>query len=127
MAPGVVYLSHGRLFLKSDGVPATTIESQGRGGKFMSGMSGAALWGADPDDSVDMAINVTGCCRGVNDGEIYYALQSPEISGVLLRKNGGGEQRLLHTADFRVGHLAAQPGTGRLAISVWHRGGATMR
>jgi hypothetical protein len=147
MAPGVVYLSQGRLFLKSEGVPATAIESpfaesirqrafelnrrhawksQGRGGKFMSGMSGAALWGADANDPAEMAIIVTGCCRGVVDGEIYYALQSPEISGVLLLKNGGVEQRLLHTADFRVGHLAAQPGTGRLAISVRQRGGATI-
>jgi hypothetical protein len=147
MARGVVYLSNGRLFLKVDRSPATEIESafaqsirqrafeldrrhawksQGRGSRFISGMSGAALWGADANGVAEMAINVTGCCRGVNNGELYYALQSPEISGVLLRKNDGEERRLLHTADFRVGHLAAQPETGRLAMSVRHRGGATI-
>jgi hypothetical protein len=146
MAPGVVYLSHGRLFRKTGDSPVTEIESpfaqsirqrafelnrrhawksQGRGAQFM-GMSGAALWGANQNDAADMPINVTGCCRGANDGDLYYAIQSPEISGVLLLKDGGIEQRLLHTSDFRVGYLAAQPGTGRLAMSVRHRGGSTI-
>ena len=147
MAPGVFYLSNGRLFFKADGAPSTELESafaqsvrqrafelqrrhawksQGRGAQFMSGMSGAALWGAGTNDPVEMAIHMTGCCRGANGGDIFYSIQSPEISGVLLLRNGGTETRLLHTADFRVSHLAAQPGTGRLAMSVRHRGGATI-
>jgi hypothetical protein len=145
MTPGVVYLSSGRLFLKNGNGPAKPIESQfaqsirerafelqrrhswksqGRGAKFMSG---GALWGSDANDPVQMKIQIAGCCRGVDVGDLYYSLQSPEISGVLLLKNGGKtEQRLLHTADFRVGHLAAQSGTGRLAMSVHYRGGATV-
>jgi hypothetical protein len=146
MAPGILYLSNGRLFFKGDGAPPTEIESafaqsvrqrafelnrrhawksQGRGAQFMSGLSGAALWGAGSNDPVDMAINMMGCCRGAN-GDIFYSIQSPEISGVLLLRAGQPETRLLHTADFRVGHLAAQPGTGRLAMSVRHRGDATI-
>jgi hypothetical protein len=90
------------------------------------GRSSAALWGADRNDPVEMPINVTGFCRGAEDGDLYYAIQSPEISGVLLRKDSGAEQRLLHTADFRVGSLSAHAGTGRLAMSIRHRGGSTI-
>jgi hypothetical protein len=90
-------------------------------------MSRSALWGAEADDPVEMKINITGVCRGPKEGDLFYSLQSPEISGVLLLKSGGSmEQRLLHTADFRVGHLASQPETGRLAMSILHRGGSTI-
>jgi hypothetical protein len=145
MSSGVVYLSHGRLFLKKGEGPATAIESkfaqsirerafelhrrhawksQGRGAKFMSG---GALWGADENDPMEMPIRITSSCPGANDGDLYYSLQSLEISGVLLLKNGGAtEQRILHTSDFRVGHIAALKGTGRLAMSVQHRGGSTI-
>jgi len=144
MTPGVVYLANGRLFLKDGNGPATAMESQfaqsirerafelnrrhawkteGRGAKFM--MSGGALWGAE--DPMQIRIQIMGICRGVKDSDLYYSLQSPEISGVLLLKNGGAtEQRLLHTSDFRVGHIAAQSGTGRLAMSIQHRGGSTI-
>jgi hypothetical protein len=143
MAPAVVYLSHGRMFRSADNGSATEIDSpfalsirerafelqrrhawksEGRGSKFMSR---SALWGAEPNDPVEMKIDITGVSRGPFEGDLFYSLQSPEISAVLLLKNGGTtEQRLLHTADFRVGHLAAQPQTGRLAMSVLHRGGS---
>ena len=83
MTPGVVYLSHGRLFLKNGDGPATALQSQfaqsirerafelqrrhswktqGRGAKFMMG-AGAALWGAEAGDPVEMPIHVMGCCR----------------------------------------------------------------
>jgi hypothetical protein len=147
MASGVVYVSNGRLLRKMGEAPASEIDSsfaqsirqrafemnrrhawktQGRGAKFM-GVSGAALWGGgESSEPQDLLISFTGCCRGASEGDFYYALQSPEISGVLLLKNEGVEQRLLHTADFRIGHIAAQPGTGRLAMSVRHRGSATI-
>jgi hypothetical protein len=145
MTPGVVYLSHGKLFLKRGEGPATAIESQfaqsirerafelhrrhawktqGRGAKFMGG---GALWGTDDSDPMMMPIRITSSCPGANNGDLYYSLQSQEISGVLLLKNGRTtEQRILHTADFRVGHISAQNGTGRLAMSVQHRGGSTI-
>ena len=148
MPSGIVYLSHGRLFFKAPESPATEIDSefaqsirqrafelnrrhawktQGRGAKFMSGgMSGGALWGADPEDAAGIKIVVTGCA-GSSDGDLFYALQSPEISGLFRRKaDTQTEQRLLHTSDFKIGHIAAQPGTDQLAMSLQHRGGATI-
>jgi hypothetical protein len=146
MAPGVVYLSNGRLLSKSGESPVSEIDSpfaqsirqrafelnrrhawksQGRGAEFM-GRSSAALWGTDRNDAEEMPINVTGLCRGAQDGDLYYVIQSPEISGVLRRKEDGTEQRLLHTADFRVGSLSSQPRTGRLAMSIRHRGSSTI-
>jgi hypothetical protein len=144
MPTGVVYLSHGRLFLKTEGSPPTEIESdfaqsirqrafelnrrnawktQGRGAKFMSG---GALWGGDPDDAAGIRIVVTGCARG-SDGDLVYSLQSPEISGLFrLNESSKTEQRLLHTSDFKIGHIAVQEATSRLAMSVQHRGGATI-
>jgi len=146
MASGVVYLANGRLFRKIGESPVSEIDSpfaqsirqrafeldrrhawktQGRGAQFM-GRSSAALWGADRNDPVEMPILVTGFCRGAADGDLYYSIQSPEISGILMMHDGGTEKRLLHTADFRVGTLASQPGTGKLAMSVRHRGGSTI-
>jgi hypothetical protein len=147
MARGIVYLSNGRLFAKSDddGAAASPIESpfalsirqrafelqrrhawksQGRGATFLSG---AALWGADRNDPMQMRIDITGVCRGADDGELFYALQSPDISGVLRRAAASSvEMRILHTSDFQVGSIAAQEGTGRLAMTIRHRGGSTI-
>jgi hypothetical protein len=144
MPSGIVYLSHGRLFFKAEESPATEIDSefaqsirqrafelqrrhawktQGRGAKFMSG---GALWGGDPEDAAGIKIVVTGCARG-SDGDMVYALQSPEISGLFRRKvDTLTEQRLLHTSDFKIGHIAVQRETNRLAMSLQHRGGATI-
>jgi hypothetical protein len=148
MLTGIVYLSHGRLFFKAEESPATEIDSdfaqsirqrafelhrrnawktQGRGAKFMSGgMSGGALWGADPEDAAGIKIVVTGCASA-SGGDLFYALQSPEISGLFRRTaDTQTEQRLLHTSDFKIGHIAVQPETDRLAMSLQHRGGATI-
>jgi hypothetical protein len=148
MPTGIVYLSHGRLFFKSEESPATEIDSefaqsirqrafelhrrhawktQGRGAKFMSGgISGGALWGADLEDAAGIKIVVTGCAGG-SEGDLFYALQSPEISGLFRRKaDTQTEQRLLHTSDFKIGHIAVQRETDRLAMSLQHRGGATI-
>jgi hypothetical protein len=144
MPSGIVYLAHGRLFFKAEGSLATEIDSdfaqsirqrafelqrrhawksQGRGAKFMSG---GALWGADPEDAVGIKIIVTGCASA-SDGDLFYALQSPEISGLFRRKSDTqAEQRLLHTSDFKIGQIAVQPETDRLAMSLQHRGGATI-
>jgi hypothetical protein len=51
-------------------------------------------------------------------------LETPEISGIfLLREEGRDEQRLYHTADFRVGQVCS--GKGRLAFVVRHKGGGS--
>jgi hypothetical protein len=147
MARGIVYLSNGRLFAKSDGDASACApiespfaqsirqraselqrrhawKSQGRGAAFISG---AALWGGDQNDPALMRIDITGVCRGTGDGDLFYALQSQDISGVLRRREGSSaELRILHTSDYRVGPLAAQPGTGRLALTIRHRGGSTI-
>jgi hypothetical protein len=98
-------------------------KTQGRGAKFMSG---AGLWGAEATDPFAMPITLAGCACGSN-GDLYYSLQTPEISGLLCLKSGShAEQRLLHTSDFRIGHIAVQPDTHRVALSLQHHGSAPL-
>jgi hypothetical protein len=86
-------------------------------------VSRAALWGANPKEPNLVRIQFNSVSpRGEGDGFVY-SIVSPEISGVLARKEDiGSELRLLHTADFRVLQVASQPGTGKLAMSVRHHG-----
>jgi len=93
------------------------------GGAHGRMISRSALWGADPRDPALFRVQFNSIApRGEGDGFIY-SIVSPEISGVLARKeDAAAELRLLHTADFRVLQVASQPRTGRLALSVMHHG-----
>jgi len=141
MSRRFAYLSLGKLYLKAgDEAPvvydSTFVEamrdralqlyrrnSWKAGGADGRMISRSALWGADPKDPALFLVQFNSITpRGEGDGFLYSIL-SPEISGVLARKEDtAAELRLLHTAEFRVLQVASQPGTGRLAMSVKHHG-----
>src|SRR5438093_2122898 len=120
MAAGFAYLSEGKIHLKIGDLPLRTVESrfgrdvreraiqlqqrhawktQGSGARFMSG---GALWGAQDRDPGLMRIAVTGLSRGRQPGELLYALETDEVSGLFALKNfGQEEQRLFHGSDCR--------------------------
>ena len=137
------YLSQGQLHLKLGNDPVRPVDSkfgesvreraaqihnrnswktQGTGAKFMSG---GLLWGRNSADGpTDIPIDITGVSRGCRPGDLFYSLSTPDIGGVfLLRDRASDELRLLHTADFRVGRLAAGPGQESLACVVQRKGG----
>ena len=93
---------------------------QGRGGQVLSGAVRAP---AERDPS-EFRVVITSVARGLNLGELLYTLETDEISGVFTRDDAGVEQRLFHTADFRVRHLDARPDGDEFAVSVYHRDGS---
>ncbi len=138
------YLSQGELHVKLGEGPVRPVESrfgqslrdravqiqsrnswktQGTGARFMSG---GALWGNQDRDPAEMRIAITGISSGCQNGELLYSLATDDIGGVfLLRNQASEEQRLLHTADFRVRRLAASPGQDRVACVLQHKGGSS--
>jgi len=136
MSMNFLYIAGGKIHLKEADQPARVIESrfgeslvdrvqrirerntwktQGTGAKFMSGRM---LWG-DNDDGVSATLAVTGISRGVGDGELLYSLATDEVTGVfLLRNHASEEQRLFHTADFRISQLDALPNQDRVACVI---------
>jgi hypothetical protein len=137
------YIANGRIHLKEEGQPARLIESrfgaslidrverirernawktQGSGAQFMSGRM---LWGDDnaSRDAVAGTQAVTGISRGVQDGEFLYSLATDEVTGVFaLRRQASEEQRLFHTADYRISQLDALPSQDRVACAIQHKG-----
>lgn len=145
MALRFAYVSQGKLYLKSEDEPEALYESTFARGirdravelhrrhSWKSGQSGermvprAALWGANATDPSLVRIDFNSVAAHGTEPGFVYSIISREISGVLaLQERSGAELRLLHTADFRVTHLSSQPGTGRIAMSIQHRGGATL-
>lgn len=141
MSAPVAYIAQGRINLLEPGRPARLIESkfgqslldratqiqqrnawktQGTGAKFMSGR---ALWGGSPDDATVIPMAVTGISCGTKNGELIYSIATDEITGVFSLRNGAkDEQRLFHTADFRISQLRAHPTEDRIACVVLGRG-----
>ena len=63
---------------------------------------------------------IGGVCAGAY-GHLFYSLETPEVSGIFRLSNYGEyEQRILHTADFRVRRLSFNG--ERLALVVAHGG-----
>lgn len=144
MANDFAYLAQGKLHLKMGDSPVRPIESQfgnsvrqraqemhqrhswktqGRGAQFMRG---GVLWGATDADPALMPIRISGLSPGCRCGELLYSLDTPEIAGLFVVKDDGQhEQRLFHTADYRVGHVTAQPDSKKIACSFTHRGGTS--
>jgi hypothetical protein len=141
MKPNVFYIAQGKINLLEPGRPPRLIESkfgqsvidraaqiqqrnawktQGTGAKFMSGRM---LWGGDPDDPTAIPMAVTGISCGTRAGELVYSIATHEITGVFALSNKATEeQRLFHTADFRVGQLSAHAQDDRIACVVEGRG-----
>jgi hypothetical protein len=140
--PAVAYVAAGKLHVTNGSGSAQPIESQfaqsmrqrmlelhqrhewkaqGRGAQFMRG--GGVLWGTGERDPAEIPIRITGVSRGSRDGELFYTLTTPEVGG-LFRIQEGAEQRLFHTNDYRVSHVASGPG-GRIACVCNHRSGTS--
>src|SRR5262249_40426069 len=141
MSRTVLYIAQGKINLKEPGKPSRLIESkfgqslidrasqahnrnawktQGTGAKFMSGR---ILWAEQDPSAPIVPVAVTGISRGTHDGELLYSLASDEVTGVFALRNGAAdEQRLFHTADFRVSQLSANRSEDRVACVVQHQG-----
>ncbi|HEY1207465.1 MAG: hypothetical protein ABSH46_23080 [Bryobacteraceae bacterium] len=134
--PSLAYLSQSRLHLCGGGA-TDTIDSafgrslrdraaqihnrhawktQGSGARFMSG----AMWGVRPGDPGEFRIAITSVARGRNPGELLYSLETDSISGIFAVDAAGVEQRLFHTNDFRVRHMALNPDGTSIAASIVH-------
>jgi hypothetical protein len=137
--PCLAYITQGKLHLQRDG-GAQTVESlfgrslrdraiqihnrhawkaQGRGAQYMRGV----LWAGTGSDPSEFRIAVTSVTRGRNPGEVLYTLETDEISGVFALDVNGLEQRLFHTADFRVQDIDVHPDGGAIAVSVRQKNG----
>jgi len=82
-----------------------------------------AMWGAGQPgagDPGEFRIAITSVARGRNPGELLYSLETDSISGIFAVDAAGVEQRLFHTADFRVRHMALNPDGTRIAASIVH-------
>ncbi len=134
---GLAYVAQGKLHLHpGDGAPrvvesafgrslrdrAAQIQNrnawktQGFGAKFMGmGMGGRRMPEPDP---CDFPILLTSVARGSAPGEVFYSLETREISGVFAVDSSGFERRLFHTADYRVRDLAIHPDGSAIAVSV---------
>lgn len=93
-------------------------KTQGFGAQFM-GTNRRMMPEPDPND---FAILLTSVTRGRSAGELLYSLETSDISGVFAVDSDGGEQRLFHTADFRVRDLAVHPDGTVIAASIAHGG-----
>ena len=141
MNASFAYLSRGQLHLKLGDEPLRPVDSrfgesvraramqiqhrnswktQGTGANFMSG---GMLWGNQGRDAAEMRIAITGISSGCQNGELYYSLTTDDIGGIfVLRNRATEEQRLLHTADFRVRRLAACSGQDRVVCVMQRKG-----
>jgi hypothetical protein len=136
-SPKLAFLSRGALYLKDGEGEARLVESRlgqqirERAAQIeernawkteeteASVVSGGALWGVEDDPPVAARVTVHWVGRGRSRGEVLYALDTGELSGVLaLRDFGAEEERLFHANDLRVDHLSAAPGADRIACSV---------
>jgi hypothetical protein len=131
------YLDQGKLCLHGSG-PSVTLESefgrslreraaqiqhrhawktQGRGAQFMTGM----LWPEQTGDPSGFRIAITGVAHGRSQGELLYSLETADISGIFAVDANGVEQRLFHTADFRVRHIALNADGSTIAASIFQK------
>ncbi len=75
-------------------------------------------------DPAEFPISITGVTRGRSPGEFLYSLETDAISGVFAVDGEHAEQRIFHTADFRVRQIALSPEGTSLAASIVHRDSA---
>jgi hypothetical protein len=64
-------------------------------------------------------IAITSVATGRNPGEILYSLETNDVSGIFAVDANGVEQRLFHTADFRVRHIALNADRSTIAASIF--------
>ncbi len=75
-----------------------------------------------------MPIAINGLSPGPQEGQLLYTLNTPDISGIfLLREGDYFEQRIFHSADHRVAQVCALPGQDQIAFVLRQRdGGASI-
>ncbi len=131
--PTIVYLAAGELHVLTDGGERSFAsrfaeqvrerslsiqrrnawKSQGRGAMF------AGTWQPQGSDAHFMPVQLPGLCRGRTDGEVLYALATPDVGGVFaVELADGEEQRLFHSADRRVRELSYGPDREAVVCSV---------
>jgi hypothetical protein len=143
MTKDLAYLSRGKLYAKHGAAPPELLESQfgesvrqrakeiqrrhawkteGRGAQFMGG---GAFWGMQTRDPGELPIAVNGLSAGCREGQLVYTLNTPDISGIfLLREGDYFEQRIFHSADHRVAQVCALPGHDQIAFVLRQRDGS---
>jgi hypothetical protein len=84
-------------------------KTQGRGGQLM----GAVVQG----QGTECRIAITGVAGGRSPRELLYSLESDDVSGIFGLEDNV-EQRLFHTADFRVRQITMEPGGNSVAASI---------
>ncbi|HLK18107.1 MAG TPA: hypothetical protein VKT81_04090 [Bryobacteraceae bacterium] len=133
--PDLAYLAQGKLHLRGDH-GSRTVESafgrslreraaqiqnrhawktQGRGAQFMRG----TLWAEQGRDPGEFRIAITSIASGRESGELIYSLETDDVSGIFRVDADGVEQRLFHTADFRVRHIALDLCGENIAASIF--------
>ncbi len=133
----LAYLAQGKLHFRSNGT-LETVESafarslreravqihnrhswktHGRGAQFMNG---GLAWPAQGNDPGEFRAAITSVAPGRNPGELLYALETDDVSGIFAVDSNGVEQRLFHTADFRVRHIALNEDRTLLAAAIFH-------
>jgi hypothetical protein len=78
-----------------------------------------ALWAEEGRDPGEFRMAITSIARGREPGELLYSLETDDVSGVFRVDGNGVEQRLFHTADFRVRHIALDSSGSRIAASIF--------
>jgi hypothetical protein len=134
MTLNVAYLSQGKLFLKSGDMPVQEVESsfgqevinrsiqryqksewktKGQGSPF-----GSMLWGMQDGDPSTMSIRMTGVTRGVEEGQLLYALAIQGSGGLFLYNwLSSQEKRLFHKEHFYIRDLDRHPELDLVACS----------
>ena len=132
------YLSQGRLHRGESGIVESAFgrslrdraaqihdrhawKTKGRGAQFMQGM----LWPGQGHDPGEFRVAITSVCGGREPGAIFYTLETDDVGGIFAVDASGLEERLFHTSDFRVRHIASSPDRGEVAASIVHPNACT--
>lgn len=128
--PALAFLSGHRLHVRRNGVTEVlesefertvrerTASIERRNAWKMHGLSGTVLGGNRPGRNSVPAV-LTGLTTNP-EGALLYSMETDAISGVFLRDPDGLENRLFHTADFRIRHVALDPAGSTLAATAFH-------
>lgn len=129
----IAYVATGKVHVRKNGVTkvmdsefertvrerAASIErrhgwkTQGRGAMFMR-----SAW-AGTETAADTPTLMTGLTSG-SDGALLYSMETDAVSGIFLISAEGVENRLFHTADFRIRHAVLHPEGTLLAATAFH-------
>jgi hypothetical protein len=134
--PAVAYVAGGRLHVKRGEAPVRSFDSpfgqqvrdrhaeihqrhswkgEGRGARFMSGL----LWGMPERDPAQLRVAITCLTRGVQSGQLVYALDTEGRTAVcLFDAETGTERRLLHGSAERIADLHTGPGRDLIACAL---------